>query len=79
MAARSKILNVRTTEDEYDEIRRFAAFQGKSITDFVLESVLEKIEDWEDTQAIREYEKDKAENRIETVSWEQVKREAGLL
>jgi uncharacterized protein (DUF1778 family) len=79
MSARSRILNVRTTEDEYDEIKRFAAFRGISVTEFVLESVLEKIEDWEDIQAIREYERDKSDGSVETVSWRQVQSEAGLL
>jgi len=77
MTKRSKILNVRTTEYEYDEIKKYASFQGVSVTDFVLTSVLEKIEDKEDLQAINDYENDN--DKMETVSWDQVKTESGLL
>ena len=78
MAVRSKVLNVRTTEDEYNEIKNFAAFQGLSVTDFVIESVLERIEDWNDVQAVREYEKEKAEGHVGSISWEQVQAELDL-
>jgi len=52
MAGKSKFMSIRTTEDMYEEIKKFAAFQGMSVTDLVLESVMEKIEDWEDLQTL---------------------------
>jgi uncharacterized protein (DUF1778 family) len=79
MGVRSKILNVRTTEDEYSEIKKFAAFLGVSMTDLVLGSVLEKIENWEDIQAVHEHERDKAEGEVETVSWRRALADAGSL
>jgi len=79
MATRTKALNIRTTDSEYEEIKRFAAFQGMSVTEFVLGTALDRIADWEDAQSVREYEREKAAGRIETVPWEQVQAEAGLL
>jgi len=78
MAIKSKILNVRTTEQEYDEIKKFAAFHGISMTDFVLESVYERMADLEDIQAVREYEKEKSESGVDTVSWEKVQADLGI-
>jgi hypothetical protein len=52
MAAKPKNLNVRMTRAEYSRIRGFAAFQGISITDLVMESVFERIGDWQDGQDV---------------------------
>jgi uncharacterized protein (DUF1778 family) len=73
------MLNLRTTDDEYTEMKKFAAFQGMSVSSFILESVREKMEDWEDREAAEDFEKDFSAGRIETVSWKQVKKDAGLL
>jgi uncharacterized protein (DUF1778 family) len=78
MASKSKVLNLRTTESEYDEIKKFAAFQGVSMSALVLESVREKIEDWEDMKAVREFEENPP-SRAEMIPWEQVQKELGLV
>jgi uncharacterized protein (DUF1778 family) len=76
--AKTKLINIRTTEDDYESIRKFAAFQGATVSSIMLDSVIERIEDWEDIQAIREYEKEKAAGTLELTPWADVQRELEL-
>lgn len=76
--AKTKHLNIRTSEDEYRQLKDFAHFQGKTLSGFALDAMWAQIEDWEDLKAVKEYEKDKAEGTVETVSWAQVQEEFGL-
>jgi uncharacterized protein (DUF1778 family) len=69
------MLNVRTTEKDYAAIRRLANFQGKSVSAFVMDAVLDKIEDWEDMQAVKAYERRKASGEVQYVAWEDVKKD----
>ena len=78
-SAKTKIINVRTTEDDFLAIQNFARFQGKSVSAFIMDTIWEKIEEWEDLKAIGDYEDAKARDKIEYVSWEQVQKNAGLL
>ena len=71
---KSKNVNIRTTEREYDAIKRFADFHGKSISSLVLDLLYENIEDWEDIRDAKE-----VINANEPfISWEEVKRKNGL-
>jgi uncharacterized protein (DUF1778 family) len=75
---RKKHLNIRTSEEEYRQLKDFARFQGKSLSGFALDAMWTQIEDWEDTKAVKEYERDKATGAIEPISWVQVQEELGL-
>ncbi|MDR1271436.1 MAG: DUF1778 domain-containing protein [Clostridiales Family XIII bacterium] len=75
---KTRMLNLRTTEEDYLAVQNLARFQGKNISEFVMDAIRAQIEDWEDIQAILEYQKEKAEGKIQTVSWENVQRELGL-
>jgi len=73
------MLNFRTTEDDYQTVKNFARMQGKSVSAFVMDAIWEKIEDWEDMQAVREYERGKTagkENKL--YSLDDVIREHGI-
>jgi uncharacterized protein (DUF1778 family) len=71
-------LNIRTSEAEYKEFQKFASFQGKTLSRFALDAMWAQIEDWEDRQAMEEYEKARAEGTLETRSWSEVLEKAGL-
>jgi predicted DNA-binding protein len=78
VALKQKIVNFRTTEKAYDCMKEFATFKGQTMSEMVADSVWKQIEDWEDLMSIEEYKKDLAAGKVETVSWEEVKRDAGL-
>jgi predicted DNA-binding protein len=77
-ALKQKIVNFRTTEKAYEHMKDFAAFNGQTMSEMIADSVWRRIEDWEDLMAIEEYKKERAAGKVETVSWEQVKKDAGL-
>jgi uncharacterized protein (DUF1778 family) len=77
-AAKTRHLNIRTSEDEYRRISDFARFQGKTISSFALEAMWQQIEDWEDVQAVREYEQAKTADSLELIDHEDAMRELGL-
>jgi uncharacterized protein (DUF1778 family) len=72
-----KRLNVETTSEQYEEIKSFAAFNGQSISSFVLSAVFEKIEDWEDIRTAEEYRRLEAAGEITTIPFETVMEELG--
>ena len=78
MMTKTKNMNIRIAENEYETIKRFADFNGKSISALMLDAIWEQIEYWEDMKAIAEYEREKADGTLETSSWESVKKELGL-
>lgn len=47
-------MTVRMDEDDAELVRRFARFEGVTISDFARRAVLEKIEDAYDLQELRE-------------------------
>jgi uncharacterized protein (DUF1778 family) len=71
---KSKTINLRATDAQYESIREFAEFRGITISSLLLNSVWEQIEDWED---IRDYE-EAMSNPGPRVSWAEVQRQAGL-
>jgi uncharacterized protein (DUF1778 family) len=77
-ATKTKHLNIRSSEDEYRRISDFARFQGKTISSFALESMWQQIEDWEDIQAVKEYEQAKATGSLELIGHEDAMRGLGL-
>ena len=61
-----KNMNIRIAADEYETIRQFADFNGKSVSTLMLDSIWEQIEYWEDMKTIAEYEKEKANGTLLT-------------
>lgn len=55
------MLNLRIPDEAKEIIEKEAKFEGKSISDYIRELIYEKIEDLEDEQFIKEYEKNKDE------------------
>ena len=49
---KTKNMNIRITESEYEEIKSFADFQGASISELVLNAIREQMELWEDIRDI---------------------------
>ena len=78
IVTKTKMLNIRTTEENYQAVQNVARFEGKSISDFVLDTIIEKLEEWEDVQAIRDYEKDVAGGRVKYYSLDEVLEDCGL-
>lgn len=72
---KTRMINIRATDDQYESIKDFARFQGKSVSSLLLDAVWEKIEDYED---IRDAEQIIAAHE-ETSAWDDVQKAAGLL
>jgi len=77
-ATKTKMLSIRTTEENYQAVQNVARFEGKSVSDFVLDTIIEKLEEWEDIQAIRDYEKDVTEGRVKYYSLDEALEDCGL-
>ena len=73
MLTKTKNMNIRITESEYEEIKSFADFQGESISELVLNAIRERMELWEDMRDIE------ARKNESTSSWEDVQKRLGLL
>ena len=71
-------IQVTVTESDYEAIKQFADFNGKSISALVLDAIWEQIEYWEDLKAIEEYEEEKANGTLVTYSMQEVKERLGL-
>jgi len=78
MLAKTKHMNIRITESEYKKIKQFADFSGKSISALMLDAIWEQMEYQEDLADIAEYEKEKANGTLTTISWQEVKSGAKL-
>ena len=78
MLAKSKHLNIRIAENDYNKIKQFADFNGKSISALMLDSVWERMEYQEDLEDILEYERQKADGTLETTSWEDIRKRLNL-
>lgn len=46
-------MTMRVNDADASMIRKFAKFEGKTISDFIRDAVLEKIEDQEDLETLR--------------------------
>lgn len=73
------MLNLRLPNEAKEIIEKEAEFEGKSISDYIRELIYEKIEDIEDEQFIKEYEKNKGKEEDKPIShdefWESLKNE----
>ncbi|MCL2051813.1 MAG: DUF1778 domain-containing protein [Lachnospiraceae bacterium] len=78
MLAKTKNMNIRINEDEYDNIKRFADFSGKTISALMLDAVREQIDYWEDLKDIEEYEKAKENGTLVTYTMQEAKERLGL-
>lgn len=70
----SKSMSITTTESEYNLIKDFAKFQGKSISSLVLDLVREKMEELEDIQDAKEI----LASQEPTISWQELKQKNGF-
>lgn len=69
------MITLRLPDEAKEFIEKEAKFEGKNISDYVRELIYEKIEDLEDEQFIKEYEKNKGKG--EFVPFNQAIRELG--
>ena len=74
MLTKTKHMNIRVTENDYEKIKQFADFNGKSISALMLDAIWEQIEYQEDLADIVEYEKEKENGTLVTVSWKDLKK-----
>ena len=75
---KTKNMNIRITAGEYETIKQFADFNGKSMSALMLDAVREQIEYWEDMKAVAEYEREKANGILETTAWEDIRKRLNL-
>ena len=68
-------MTLRMEDGDAELVRRYAKFEGKSISDFIRDAILEKIEDQQDLSALR---RAMAEDDGERYSQADVLRELGL-
>jgi len=73
MLTKTKHMNIRVAESDYEKIKQFAEFNGKSISALMLDAIWEQIEYQEDLNDIAEYEKEKTNGTLVTVSWKDLK------
>lgn len=78
MLIKTKNMNIRISADEYENIKQFADFNGKTISALMLDAIREQMEYWEDLKDIEEYEKEKANDTPVTYSLQEVKERLGL-
>ena len=78
MLTKTKNMNIRINEDEYDNIKRFADFNGKTISALMLDAVMEQIEYWEDLNDIKEYEEEKESGTLVTYTMQETKERLGF-
>lgn len=78
MVAKSRHMNICVEESDYNKIKQFADFSGKSIPAMVLDAIWSQIEHHEDLLDIAEYETDISKGTLVTHSWADVKKDAGL-
>ena len=78
MLAKTKNMNIRISNDEYNHIKDFANFKGKTISALVLDTIREQMEHWEDLKDINEYEEEKTRGTLVTYSMQEVKERLGL-
>lgn len=68
-------ITVRVSDEEKDIIQKYANFTNLNISDIVRESILEKIDDNMDLQAIKDYESTKRSD--ENYSFDEIVKELG--
>ena len=78
MLVKTKNMHIRISKDEYDNVKKFADFRGKTVSALVLDALREQIEYWEDISDIEEYEVEKASGTLVTFSMQEVKERLGL-
>ena len=78
MLAKTKHMNIRIAENDYNKIKKFADFNGKSISALMLDSVWERMEYQEDLEDVLEYERHKANGTLETTPWEDIRKRLDL-
>ncbi|MDR1412914.1 MAG: DUF1778 domain-containing protein [Actinomycetes bacterium] len=61
--AKSKNLTIRTHDVEYQKIKEIADFNGQTLSEFVLNSVWARIEDYEDLREIEEWKNSEDKTR----------------
>ena len=76
--AKTKNMNIRIADSDYETIKQFADFNGKSISALMLDAIWEQIEHWEDMKAVAEYEQEKANGTLVTYPLKEVMERLGL-
>lgn len=71
------MIAVRVSEKEKELIEKFAAFDGESVSGYLKKLFYEKLEDYEDMKAIKDYE-NTPENDKKWYSIEQTAKELGI-
>ena len=71
-------ISLRLSEEELGLFKDYAKVNNKSLSEVVRESVLSRIEDEYDIKMFSEYENDKANGRVETLSHEEAWSEIGV-
>ena len=69
---------IKVSNSDYEIIKKFADFNGKSISALMLDAVWEQIEYFEDMKSVAEYEQRKADGTLVTYSLKEVCEELGL-
>ena len=71
---KTKNINIQLAQDEYEDIVSHSQFLGFSISEFVLDSLRERLEHLDDVKDLKGREKN-----APGTSWEDVQKELGLL
>ena len=66
------MLSVRLTNEDEKLIKRYAEFNGMTVSEFVRKATIERIEDEYDLEILKEYEERRANGTLKTYSHEEV-------
>ena len=69
---------IRVSDKEKKLMEQFAKFEGKTLSAYLIELFYEKLEDFEDMQAIKNYERVKESGKMITYSHEEVGKMLGI-
>jgi hypothetical protein len=75
---KQKLVNFRASERDYDIMKKFADFNGQSLSEMITCSVMERIEDWQDLKTYAKYKKRKSEGKEPSYTHEEILKEFGL-
>ena len=65
-------VSLRVTDEEKEIMDSYAKFHGMNLSDAIKTAFFQKLEDEYDLKAIAEFEKEKAEGKVEYYSFEEI-------
>lgn len=72
------VISIRFNDDEERIVKKFVESKGFTVSQYIKNLIIEKIEDEYDLEICKNYLKEKEEGRLKLVSYEDAVKELGL-